>query len=472
MPIEYIIYIPIALLLTIYFLAKAKNRAFVTLFNLWLFGSPVFSNPKYVITLSFFGFDIQPNRLLFLVLTPILVLTIITPHRRGNLEDSQQPRRFPVFELAMIGYILTVIFTIGLNFRAIGARSAIADITNSIAFVVVYFCAFKFLGKDDFYLIKTSFLIFAVMSVIVALYQFLVNPDFFRLGVVRDVFAGYYRANGLFSAEYDQGLFLTLSMIVVMSMSFRLWMKMGLIAIFLAGGFVTMHRLSWIAMIIALGLIWFLYLKTDMIIYITVPLLLLLLLFGAINTPWSKMAIGQFGEKLIADRVLSDTLSIRISQYKFSFFMMQQYPLGIGDYSTSLYLQKAYNHGLTYGGRPWNSTQMTAYIIHNGFLSAGVRYGIFGMFLYSLFLLTSLYEFLKNSIQKGKDWYPLLMIVVIFLIFNATNDFSFLGNQIGVILAWLLGGYLSQVKHHYVSEPIIQPLVTNSLNHRVIDHAH
>jgi O-antigen ligase len=116
--------------------------------------------------------------------------------------------------------------------------------------------------------------------------------------------------------------------------------------------------------------------------------------------------------------------------------MIQEYPLGIGGYSTSSYNQIALRRGI-----PLNESGTGALIVHNGFLSAGVKYGILGLILFSLFMFTSVFNFLKNSVQKGKNWYPLLMIMVVFLIYNLTNDFSFLGTQIALSLAWLVGGY-------------------------------
>jgi O-antigen ligase len=459
MPIEYIIYIPIMVFVSIILMSKAKNKAFIGLFLLWLFGSPIFLNPRYVISLTFFGIDIQPNRFLFLVLTPILILWILTPRRLMIQEDSVKPTRLRAFNIAVIGYILIVVITVGLNIKSIGTRTAIAYITNSITFAVVYFVSKKFIKNDDFVLFQIAILTFAVISAILGVYQFFINPDFFRLGYIRGAFSGYYRANGLFTAEYDQGIFLILSIIVVISTNLKRWMKIVFIIIACVAVFLTMHRLSWVALIFTLGMIWLLYLRKNLFTYLFVPLILMVLALFALNVSWSQLAIGKFGRNLITNRILADTISGRLSQYKFSFYILKKYPLGIGGYSTSFYNQIAYNQGIPLGD------DNVALVVHNGFLAAGVKYGILGLILFSLFIFTPILDFLKLSIREGKNWYPLLMILLVFLVFNFTNDFSFLGDQIGVALAWLIGGYLSVNHPNHVGAINIQSTIQDSLKY-------
>ena len=454
MPIEYIIYIPIVVFVSIILMSKAKNNAFIGLFLLWLFGSPIFLNPRYVISLSFFGFDIQPTRFLFLILTPVLYLSVMTPRRFLTQSGSFRPTRFKSYELLLFGFILVVMFVSVINIGPIGSRRVFANVTNAIAFIVVYLCSKKFMKKDDFTLIQIAFLTFAAISAIVAIYQFFVNPDFFRLGSIRGLFLNYYRSNGVFTSEYDQGMFLVYSIIVVMSTNLTWRIKIPFIVIVSAGVFVTMHRLSWVALIFTLGMIWFLYLRKNLLTYILVPLTLLVFTIFALNVSWSQLPIGKFGSKLIANRILADTLSGRFSQYKFAFYMLKEYPLGIGDYFTSFYDWVAYSQGVS-----TDESGTRALIVHNGFLSAGVKYGILGLILFSLFIFTSILDFLKHSIREGKNWYPLLMILLVFLIFNLTNDFSFLGNQMGVTLAWLIGGYVSLNNQIEVGDNNMEPTI-------------
>lgn len=457
---EYYIYIPIVVLISIFLLSKAKNKAFTGLFLFWLFGSPIFLNPSFVISLTFFGIDIQPNRFLFLVLTPLLYVSIMVPPRISSRSGSLYSSRLRLGEILLIGYVLIIIFALVLNAGSISIRRAIIDSSSAITFIVVYFCAKKFINNDDFVLFQNAILSFAVLSAIVAIYQFFIDPLFFRLGAFRGAFLDYYRSNGLFTAEYDQGLFLILAIIVAISMNLRWRNKIFLIALLCAGVFVTMHRLSWVAMITTLGLIWFFYFRKSLLTYVFVPLILIIIVIVALNVPWSQMAIGKFGSSLITTRLLADNISGRISQYKFSFDMIKEYPLGIGSYGTDFYTQISYNHGIPLAGTATNrGDNIRTYIIHNGFLSAGVKYGILGLILFSLFIFTSIFDFFKNSIQKGKNWYPLFMIMVVFLVFNLTNDFSFIGSQISMALAWLLGGYVAVNHPNHVGDINIQPVV-------------
>jgi hypothetical protein len=120
---------------------------------------------------------------------------------------------------------------------------------------VVYVCAKKFIKKDDFVLFQIAILAFAVLSTIVAIYQFFIDPQFFRFGGLRSAFLDYYRSTGLFASEYNQGLFLNLyHCCISMNLSWR--NKIFFIALLCAGIFVTMHRsVGWL--ITTLGLIWF-----------------------------------------------------------------------------------------------------------------------------------------------------------------------------------------------------------------------
>ncbi len=463
MPVEYIIYIPIVVLVSIVLLSKAKNKAYIGIFLFWLFGSPIFLNPSYVISLDFFGIDLQPNRFLFLILIPLLYISIMTPRRSLTPDGSITSTGLKVYEKFLIGYILIATFALVLNIGSMGSRRVVAEVTNALTFIAVYFCSKKFINNDDFVLFQKAILTFAVISAIVAVYQFFVDPEFLRLGVVRGAFFEYYRSNGLFTAEYDQGLFLVLSIIAAMSMNLRQWTKILFISIVCAGIFVTMHRLSWVALIITLGLIWCFYLRKNWLTNTFVPLILMIIVIGALNVPWSQMAIGKFGYNLVTNRILADTLSGRFSQYQFSFYLIREYPLGIGSYSASTYDQVAYSRGMPFVGT--SAENRHAIIVHNGFLSAGVKYGILGLLLFSLFIFTSILHFLKYSIQEGKNWYPLLMIMLIFPIFNFTNDFSFLGTQIGVALAWLIGGYVSVNNPNCVGDISIQPTIQDSLSY-------
>jgi hypothetical protein len=386
----------------------------------------------------------------------------LAPHRVWPGFKSHKITRLTLIEALLSGYIFFVLLALILNLDSLGSRRFIADATNTITFIVVYLCAKKFIKQDDFALFQTGILIFASISAFLGIYQFFVNPDFFRLGVARGAFSDYIRSNGLFTAEYDQGLFLVISMVIVMSMDLKGWLKAFLIVLFGVGVFLTMHRLSWVAMLITLGLLWFFYLRKNLLAYILVPLSIISIIILAITIPWSRLTIGKFGSSMIADRIFADTLTERFSQYLFSFYMMKEYPFGIGGYQTSFYNQVAFNQGLPLIGKGYDLYK-DAVIVHNGFLSAGVKYGLIGLILFVLFLYTSIHVFLKYSIQKGGKWIPLFMIMLIFLIFNFTNDFSFLGTQVSVALAWLIGGHISinYPSGHDDNRPSMMPVQTN-----------
>ncbi len=281
------------------------------------------------------------------------------------------------------------------------------------------------------------------------------DPTFFRLGVLRGAFSDYYRANGLFTVEYDQGIFAILSIIVAMSMNLSLRTKLIIIAIGSAGVFVTMHRLSWLALGIALSLFWILYLRGHLYSKILVALFLIIIVIGAANVQWSQAPLGTFGRNLVANRLFEDTLSGRFSQYEFSLYMIKEYPLGIGSYFTPFYNQIAYSQKIPLSEEVADPNG-NALIVHNGFLSAAVKHGVLGSILFVLFILASIYDFLKHSIHEGKCWYSPLIIMLIVMISNFTNDFSSLGSHIGLVIAWLIGGYVATNSSYGLSDVKVQ----------------
>jgi hypothetical protein len=120
----------------------------------------------------------------------------------------------------------------------------------------------------------------------------------------------------------------------------------------------------------------------------------------------------------------------------FAISVIDKYPLGIGRYSTEIYNIEAYNKAIQFreGG---------ALKIHNGFLAAGVNYGFLGLISFTLFHFSTIYYWLRYKSKSNWLWYVPVLSSLTVILFNLTQDFSFLGGQLGLILALILGTFVS-----------------------------
>ena len=465
MQMTQLIYSAGSLALIIYLVRKAENKWFLSAILLWLFSIPILENPNYTISLPIIGIDLQPSRILFLFLLGVFIISFSQTITTGRKLLNFSAHRFQAFEFLMIGYVGSALLSMVINLEELGLQVVIVNLQKLLTFLLVYFFASECISSRDFRLLAASIVIFGLLSVFVGIYQFAGDPNFFRIGEVRSAFGSYFRGNGLFSAEYDQGIFLTFVLIIGMTTFKKNWIRVLMIVLLPLGVFFTMHRASWVIFSINFVLILLREMRNRYLWIFSGGVCAVLLLFAILNTPLtvnSKYSVS-FWDELIKDRVMADTLDTRMNYNRFAMGMIQKYPLGIGDYVSNVYAEQAYTKSLDFS---WGSPL----IVHNGFLSAGVRYGVLGMILFSLFLVTSIYTFLKYYTRYGNHWYSPLMIMLVFLAANFTNDFSFLGTHIGLYLALLIGAYISASGSRYVGEIHIQPAVYHRLTERMVNH--
>lgn len=422
--------------LAFYLIKQANNK--------WLFGSmffliystPILGNPRYTISIPSTGFDLQPGRIIFLFLTMMLAFFIFRLKARRKSVLDFEFRKIKTFEVWMIAYIGIVILVLGLNIDSLGAKTVLVSWIKWITFLLVYFFTRECVTPQDFMLLTKAILVFAIFSALVGAYQFLFDPYFFRIGVARIAFIGYVRGNGFFFSEYDQGIFLVFAAIVAVTTLRNKWQSGLIIIIVSLGVFFTMHRTSWAALIIILGILLVFSVQNKLAMLFVGAMLGLLIAFAFLNIPWERYYSGSFFDQLIRNRVEDDTLGVRMRYNRFALEMLEKYPLGIGDYGSKLYRKEAYKQAL-------DEINGNTLIIHNGFLSAGVQYGIAGMLIYILFLVSTLIHALQREQTEKNIKLMIALVVITVCIYNMTQDFSSLGNQIGIFLGLLLGSLFS-----------------------------
>jgi hypothetical protein len=427
----------------------AERKVYVFLILVWLLMYPIMARPEYTISIGVLGFDIQPIRFLFLVLGPIVFFQLydIARSRAHNIDDKVPKIETNAIQKWMVIYILFVIIALLLNIKTVGQQQGIVGITNTSVFLLMFLTAKWFITPRDFNLLTKAIILFAIFSAVVGLVQFFIKPDFFRVGVTRAAFGEFSRANGLFANEYEQGFFLIISLFLGLSTYKNIIFSLLFTLLMVAGVFVTMHRLGWVVLLVASGLYIGYFAQKNLRILIAIAMSICIIFSVLWMLPWDRILHYQFIAGFIRQRLSSDTLTGRIQYYKFGLGIIKGYPFGIGSYYTNFYNQAAFQKGMPLerldSSRPGSLSSLVGYIIHDGVLSAGILYGIPGMTAFMGFLVVSINWFIKR-LKGGVEYLFPLIVSVVFLLYNTTQDFSNLGTQVGVFYALVLGYFVSK----------------------------
>ena len=452
-----LIYFLGSFILICYWVNKAENKWFLFAILFWLFSTPILGDEYFPISIHFAGIDFQPSRILFLFFSGMLCLFIIQAKVAGRSIFEYALHRFRFYELWMVIYICIAIVIILFNYPEIGVRAVVVNIAKLLTFPLVYFFARECVSRKDFHLLAVAIVTFAILSSLAGIYQFFGDASFFRLGVSRPAFAAYIRGNGFFTSEYDQGIFLTIALAVGMITIQNRWAKALMIAILPLGVFFTMHRASWAILAIAFGMVIIREFRNTYLWIILSATVATVAVFIVLNMPLQQDNLGNFVKQMINLRVGDNTWDVRLNYNQFAIHMLQKYPLGIGDYASDVYLREAYKQSMDF-------FQGAPLIIHNGFLSAGVIYGVAGMIAFTLFTLTTLLHYLQEELLSTNIGFMIVSVMVSFILINTTQDFSYLGNQICIFLGLLIGAALSLDSFPM---PVQKPLTIGQLRQTV-----
>lgn len=434
-----VIYMLFALLAISYVLYIATNKPIIGLFAFWMFTYPIFANPKYEITISVINFVLLPNRIVLFPLLLYVFHALVRNIRRSNLSGSvDEIKSHSLFyEKWMVLFLIAVITSEIINIGTIGFRTMLQTITDPLVFLLFYFSIKWSITRDDFHLLARLFLFFAFISALVGIVQFLIDPSFLRFGVYRIAFGQYIRSNGLFSAEYDQGFF-QISCLFIGFIYFqkRLW---HFLIVVMTGSavFFTMHRLSWVTWGVALMIIGYYQLNTGKYnpvrLAIAILTIMVVIVFATTRIPDNTFLYALNG---LGARVNADTLTVRTDYYGFALFVIQTHPFGIGSYLTPYYNQLAFSQGMPFDYEDYNNP--IAYVVHNGFLSSGVQYGVIGLTAFWMFTLGNFLFYLTKYFRDSNRFLLPFGMSFIFVMYNLTQDFSNFGFHIMVIYGVLL----------------------------------
>jgi hypothetical protein len=430
--VYFYIYIIVAFFIVAYLILK-NNPAhkFITfIIAYWILAGPVLNTEYFIIDIKRLPFDLQPNRIIFILFTIYLILVWA-----GKIKNVRVNTNEPKFEKYLFLYIfLSIVVDVIHTIDILTTKDIIVNSTKILTFLVIYLVLKR---AADERMVKTLFkalIIVCIFSSIIGIYQFLVNPLFFRLGSERAAFGGLLRSNGIYHAEYMQSYFLIPGIILTLFTVRSKLFKNTLIGLFLFGIIFTFHRMSWIITILLLTL-YFIEVKKRKVwqmISAGSIMVLLIFLFTSIFIPnISDVKTSPF----VQERLLADTVTGRIALYKAALKEIpEHWLLGVG----GIYSDPFYWTILSAGGSEKVALGETGGAIHNEYILIGFFYGIPVLFLFCGFLISSLVYFWKNLKEKSEFFFITTLYIILFIIANLSNMFP-LYSHIGLLLAILLG---------------------------------
>ncbi len=431
----YLFFATLALLL---FIRQSENKFLNGLLIGWMLYSPVLDRPEYVLSTPF-GFDLQPSRVLFILIALYLSIKIF------NISKFNPSKPSPLYEKFLFLYLVIATIVLVLNRNLNGVTKSVAYWSSIITFGLLYLAISKYSFKKDFKVFCQAVFTLAVFSAFVGLIQFFIDPAFFKIESARLAFGDYYRPSGVFPSEYNQGFFMIIAFILALFYkekynASRLFL-VSMIMVCVPSVFLTMHRLSWGILVAVIVAYYFLHAKRIRFQEIFVISMVVLVIIGVFRLPWDQILPNDIFQGLL-NRTIDDTLSGRIEYYQFSLDLIRNFPVGIGSYYNDLYGQLAFNAGLPFQTIDGVATPL---VIHNGFLSTGVKFGIAGAIAFLGFLaLTLLYYLPKNRLSGSSIKLISFLIVLTFIGYNLTNDFSDFSSPSNILFGALLGFLLIQ----------------------------
>ncbi len=358
-------------------------------------------------------FEIQPDRFIFIFSTFYLLILL---RRRSNREMLKERWVAPPFEWALYAYVAFILMAITYHFTHIGFREYVLLVSKNLNFVAIYLLLKIVMDKKFFVGIGRMLLVGALLSAVISLIQFGIDPFFMRYDEMRPAFGSFIRSNGSFANEYSNSYFMIAGICWALFTIKPIHWRVLIVGILCAGVITTFHRMSWLILIMILT-INFVWLQRQRVDWLALGGLTLATLFLAVGLFFSREIMTS---SLVKDR-LSEGVDSRFGYYAMVYENIGAKPLfGYGDKNNDVY----YKSMLEITGQLARATGDQG-SIHNGYLSNTFYYGIPALFLFVLvFILYLMYTFKHLSVN------PIFAIpflfTIVYMLANLTNSFLFL----------------------------------------------
>jgi hypothetical protein len=427
----HVAYVIITFLLAVYLTLTSKtNHKFITFIIVyWVFAGSVLNTEYFIIDISALPFDLQPNRLILIFFSIYLFTTWAIEHKNKRTTTEN-----PKFEKILYLYIFfSIIIYMIHTIDILTLEDSIVNVTHIFTFLVIYLVLRSRADQEMIKVFAKSLLIVCIVSSLIGIYQFSVDPLFFRFGSQRVAFAGFFRGNGIYSSDHIQGYFLTSGIVLALFVFRRKLVKFALISLFLLGIILCFHRMSYIITIMLFSL-YFIGLKGKRIwLIVAGNVVFAILLFRLF--PMLGPNIGEIESSAVfQERLLVDTMADRA---KFARIVLdnisQSWLIGFGGTKSEVYYRGMTRAGLD---EEWAAGQRGG--IHNLYLHVMFFEGIPAAILFSLFMISAVCYFWKSKKLKHMFYFIPLFEVMKYIVSNLTNT-NFMSADIGLLLAIYLG---------------------------------
>jgi O-antigen ligase len=432
------VYLAAVILLALALATRADHRPLVAVLLIWLMGYPVLVQEAVMPRIAAAGFDLQPTRMLLLILLPALVIHRLDP--KTSRKRSSAP--LASFEKLLIAFVVIAIASLVVNYGSLGLKPVVSGAEKLLAFGVLYFVARDYLTRGDYRVLARGLVWLAVFSAVAAIVQYVVDPGFFRVGGdFRGAFGDVGRSTGAFGQEYEHAIYMTFVVIAVglWGRGLPMWQWISLMVLFGISVAFTFQRMPWAVFLFAvLGVLavrWWNNPRWRGLVVVAGGLALVFVLW----VPWSDLAYRYLPHELVKGRLFEDTLTGRVAFNEFALSLIPRHPLGLGEtIGSPVYTQEYFKYGFP------PEPDGVAYTVHNGFLSATVRYGIAGGLAFGCMLLGFLLVPARRATAANAETFILPLIAAVLILYNVTEDFSSPGGQTMLIAGLLMGYFVGQ----------------------------
>ncbi len=423
---HFYIYLALGSIIAYYLVVKSDSKYKVEMFFLSFY--LLTGNINDLLTLKVPGlsfFEIQPERFLFIISLFFILRKALFSRQELALNFD---RKVPWFQVALYGYVIMLIISEIVNITEIGMKDAIKTILDSIAFLVIII-AFKLMAdRPSYNIIGKSIIIGAVISSLVSLVQFSIDPYFLRIGDNREAFGAFLRSNGIFSTEYFNSYYLIVAIAwTFASVKKDVW-KTILITLFSIGVLSSFQRMSWLVLALTLATYLILIRKValeKMVVCVLSGLAVLLCV--------SIFYYQDIMNSTLVKQRLSEPVDSRKGYYTMVLDNIGKKPLfGYGGLKNEVY----YENLLRITKDRDRAAAVTG-DLHSGYFSALFLYGVPAFVFFTLFVVLSVLYYARFLNYDLYFVVPFL-VSILYMIGNLTNTFLFL-KYISILFAIHIG---------------------------------
>ena len=411
---HFYIYFVLAAIIAFYLIINSDSRYKFELFFLSFYLLTGRLNELLSIKIPGFDlFEIQPHRFLFLLLLFFIIRKTLLSRERLHLTLN---RKIPWFQVALFSYVIWVITSVLVNFSEIGTAEALKKMFDAVAFLVIMIALQLMADKPSYDLIGKSIIIGAVVSSIVSLVQFSIEPYFLRIGEDRPAFDNIVRSNGIFDNEYFNAYYLIVAIAWTLTTVKNDLMRISMVTLFSLGVLSSFQRMSWIILVLVL-ITYLVNVKKIAIEKLLVASLSCIAVLLSLSIFYYQDIMNS---TLVKER-LSEGVEGRQGYYGLVLDNIGEKPIfGYGGLNNEVYKTNILR--IT---RDRERGTLVTGDLHSGYFSALFYYGIPAFICFTLFVIMSVFYY-SRSFSNNLYFVIPFLVGIIYMIGNLTNTFLFL----------------------------------------------